>query len=357
MLKPATTIRSVKQYHPPLGGRAGLRLDFNENTEGCSPLVLKRLRSITAEELTRYPEREPVERTIAHWLGLAPDQAMLTNGVDEAIHLLCETYLQPGNEAIIVVPTFGMYEVAASATGSTVRSIPAETNFGFPASAVLAAITPQTRIIAIANPNNPTGAVASKDDLLTIAERAAGAAVLIDEAYYDFYGHTVVNEISRRANLFVARTFSKAYGLAGLRVGVLCGPAAQIEYVRRIASPYNVNGVALACLPAALSDQDFVTSYVQAVRHGRARLQEELRACGIAFWPSEANFVLANFSEQRQAFIAAMRQLGILVRDRNNDPGCGGCVRITVGTEAHTDRLITALRNFVERRKASEVSA
>ncbi len=357
MLKPAATIHNVQQYHPPLSGRCGLRLDFNENTEGCSPRVLERLRNITADELARYPEREPVERTIAQWLGLAPEQAMLTNGVDEAIHLLCETYLQPGDEVIITVPTFGMYEVAVSATGARVRSVPAGPDFCFPISQMLAAITPQTRLIAIANPNNPTGTVATEEDLLTIVNRASGAAVLIDEAYYDFYRRTLVNELSKYPNLFVTRTFSKAYGIAGLRMGVLCGHASQMEFVRRMASPYNVNGVALACLPVALEDQDYVTSYVQAVRRGRNRLQEELRACGIPFWPSEANFVLANFGEQRQAFTAAMRALGILVRDRNNDPGCSGCVRITVGTEAHTDRLITALRKFVQQRKASEVSA
>ncbi len=357
MLKPASTIQNVKQYHPPLSGRVGLRLDFNENTEGCSPRVLERLRSITAEELARYPEREPVERTLAQWLGVSPEQLMLTNGVDEAIHLLCETYLQSGDEAIIVVPTFGMYEVAASATGATVRCVPAGPGFCFPASEVLAAITSRTRLIAVANPNNPTGTVASEDDLLAVAERAPSAAVLIDEAYYDFYGRTLMNEVGRRANLLIARTFSKAYGLAGLRVGVLCGPAGQMEYVRRIASPYNVNGVALACLPAAIADQDYVTSYVEAVRTGRARLQAELRACGIEFCRSEANFVLANFGQQRQAFLATMREQGILVRDRNNDPGCSGCVRLSVGTEAHANRLIVAVHSFVEQRKASEVSA
>jgi histidinol-phosphate aminotransferase len=238
-----------------------------------------------------------------------------------------------------------------------VRSVAAGPDFRFPTAEVLAAITPQTRLVAIANPNNPTGTVAKEEGLLAIADRTPNAAVLIDEAYYDFYGCTLLNEVGRRANLFVARTFSKAYGLAGLRVGVLCGPAAQMECLRRIASPYNVNGVALACLPAAVADQEFVASYVQGVRRGRARLQDELRACGIAFWPSEANFVLANLGQQRQAFVAAMREIGILVRDRNTDPGCSGCVRITVGTEAHTDQLIRALREFVEQRKTSEVSA
>ena len=358
MLRPAESITRVKQYHPPLSGRSGLRLDFNENTQGCSPRVLERLRSITAEDLTRYPEREPVEQVVAEWLVVSRSEVMLTNGVDEAIHLLCETYLQAGDEAIIAVPTFGMYEVSASATGATVVAVPAGEDFQFPADQVLAHISPRTRLVAIANPNNPTGTVATAENLLAIAERARDAAVLVDEAYFDFYGRTLIGEVRKRANLFVARTFSKAYGMAGLRIGVLAGPAEQMDFVRRIASPYNVNGVALACLPAALADQEYVQAYVEAVRRGRARLTDELRALGIACWPSQANFVLARFGDARLAFIAAMRERGILVRDRHNDPGCAGCVRITVGTDSQTDELITALRDYARQRgRAAEVPA
>jgi len=358
MLKTADSIQRVKQYHPPLSGRAGLRLDFNENTEGCSPRVLQRLRRITAEELARYPEREPVERTAAAWLELSATEVLLTNGVDEAIHLLCETYLRAGDEAIVVVPTFGMYEVYASATGATITTVASREGFRFPIAEVLASVSPRTRLIAIANPNNPTGTVATAEELMNIVDRASDAAVLIDEAYFDFYGRSLVNEVSRRKNLFIARTFSKAYGMAGLRIGVLAGAAAQMDFVRRIASPYNVNGVALACLPAALEDREYVGVYVESVRRGRARLEDELQALAIPYWPSQANFVLAQFGPLREAFVAEMRRCGILVRDRNDDPGCAGCVRITVGTDTHTDRLITALREFArQHRRAAEVPA
>src|SRR5437588_13130311 len=157
MLKPRQAVLDLPTYHPPLGGRQGLRLDFNENTVGCSPLVLARLRDLTAEDIARYPEREPIEAVVAKHLGISPDELLLTNGVDEGIHLLCETYLQPGDEVLIVVPTFAMYEIYARATGAKVVSIPADRDFAFPTGAVLEAITPATRLIAIANPNNPTG--------------------------------------------------------------------------------------------------------------------------------------------------------------------------------------------------------
>jgi histidinol-phosphate aminotransferase len=358
MLNASENLQRVKSYHPPLAGRSGLRLDFNENTAGCSPRVIERLRTITADDLSRYPEREPAEKLIAEWLGVEAGQVVLTNGVDEGIHLLCETYLQEGDEAIIAAPTFGMYEVYASATGAAVLRVPAGEEFQFPAEGMLASVTARTRLVAIANPNNPTGTAASAADLLAIADRAKDAAVLVDEAYFDFYGRSVIGEIGKQENLFVARTFSKAYGMAGLRVGVLVGPAAQMEMVRRIASPYNVNAVALACLPAALADRDYVEAYVAVVRRGRARLQDELEALGIKHWPSEANFVLAQFGPARESFVAGMRRRGILVRDRNSDPGCAGCVRITVGTEEQMDALVAALRECVgEIRRAAEVSA
>jgi histidinol-phosphate aminotransferase len=145
----------------------------------------------------------------------------------------------------------------------------------------------------------------------------------------------------------VARTFSKAYGLAGLRIGILAGAAAQIAMVRRVASPYNVNAAALAVLPDALRDQPYVESFVAEVKRGRTLLERELAALGLEYWPSRANFVLVRIGPAHAEFIQALRSRGILVRDRNSDPGCDGCVRLTVGSEEHTRTLIEALRDVV----------
>jgi len=343
MLEARESVRKLPTYHPPLGGRDGLRLDFNENTVGCSPQVLARLREITAEEIACYPEREPVAALVAGFLEINPNELLLTNGVDEAIHLLCETFLEPGDEALIVVPTFAMYEISAAATGARVITVPAAEDFLFPTSDLLSKVTPRTRLIAVANPNNPTGSVAEPASLLEIARHAPQAAILVDEAYFDFYGKTLMGHWRSVPNLFVARTFSKAYGLAGLRIGVLAGNAAHITMVGKVSSPYNVNGVALACLPAALADQDYVRGYVDQIRHGRSELEKELSRQGILCWPSQANFVLASFGPLKSAFIQSMRSRGILVRDRSHDYGCEGCVRITVGTADQTARLLQAL--------------
>jgi histidinol-phosphate aminotransferase len=344
MLKAREAVLRLKEYHPPLGDRAGMRLDFNENTAGCSPRVLARLSALTPDEMAKYPERDPVEKVVAEFLGLSREQVLLTNGVDEGIHLLCEAYLEPGDEALIPVPTFSMYEIYAAAAGANIVTVQSDAFLRFPEEALLARITPRTRMIAIANPNNPTGAVAAEESLLKIAAQAPDAALLVDEAYFDFYGKTMMPHVGRVPNLFVARTFSKAYGLAGLRAGVLAGAAGQMRMVRRVGSPYNVNGVALACLPVALADREYIASYVAQVRRGRARITRELAELGIKYWPSEANFVLFYLGDQRVPFVEAMRRRGILVRDRNSDPGCAGCVRITLGTDAQTEAAIAAMR-------------
>lgn len=343
MLRALDAVRNLPTYHPPLGGRSGLRLDFNENTSGCSPRVLARLRELTAEEIARYPERAPVEALLAKHLGVEHEELLLTNGVDEAIHLLCETFLEPGDEALIVVPTFAMYEISAAATGARVLPVPARDNFQFPLSDVLASLSPRTRLIAIANPNNPTGSIAELSQLQEIAGTAPQAAILVDEAYFEFYGKTLAPHWRNYPNLFIARTFSKAYGMAGLRVGALLGNRDQISMVRRVASPYNVNGVALACLPAAIADEPYVSDYVSQVRRGRDVLQRALLEWGISHWPSEANFLLTSFGALKTPFIDGMRSRGILVRDRSRDPGCQGCVRITLGTTEQTARLLKAL--------------
>jgi histidinol-phosphate aminotransferase len=343
MLKARQAVTELKSYHPPLANREGLRLDFNENTLGCSPRVLERLRRLSADDLARYPEREPAEEVVAAHLGAAPDEVLLTNGTDEAIHLICETYLEPGDEVLISVPTFAMYEIYAAATGARVIPVPAADDFRFPVDELIALIGQRTRLIAVANPNNPTGTLALQADLLRIARAAPHAALLVDEAYFEFCGETLIPRWQDLPNIFVSRTFSKAYGLAGLRIGVLTGDSAQMRMLRRASSPYNLNAVALACLPEALADQEYVDRYVADVRAGRQRLEAELRRRGIRHWPSHANFVLLYLGGQNQAFIAAMRRRGILVRDRSSDYGCKGCVRITLGSAEQNDLLMSTL--------------
>ena len=346
MLKAREAVLSTPSYHPPLAGRVGLRLDFNENTDGCSPRVLHRLQRMRAEELAKYPEREPVEDITAAFLKVKRKEVLLTNGVDEAIHLLCQAYLDRGDEALIVVPTYSMYAIYTKAAGGKVIRVRAAEDFSFPLTAVMKAVTPRTRLIAIANPNNPTGSVVSPDELLALAHSAPQAALLVDEAYFEFYGKTILQRRREAPNVFVTRTLSKAYGMAGLRLGVLVGDEEQMRVLRRISSPYNVNALALACLPEALADQSYVAEYVAEVLEGRQRLEHALEGNGVQFWPSEGNFVLIRAGDSTAdaaQFSLQMRNRGILVRDRSADEGCEGCVRITIGRREHVNQLLQAM--------------
>ena len=329
---PRLRVQAMKEYHPPLGNRDTLRLDFNENTVACSPKVREVLGCISAGSLTRYPEREPVEAIVAAHLGLAPAQIALTNGVDEAIHVLFEAFLEEGDELLLPVPTYTMYEIYASATDARVVSVQAADDLAFPFERLLAAITPRTKVVAIANPNSPSGSAATRAQLLEFAARAPHAVLLVDEAYFHFHGETVIDLIGTVPNLIVARTFSKAYGLAGLRLGLLAGAVELMRWVRRVLSPYSVNSLALACLPPALEDAAYLDWYVAEVLAARAEFEAALDQAGVRRWPSRANFVLVEIGPLHKEFTRLMSAAGVLVRDRSSDPGCDGRVRITIGT-------------------------
>ena len=351
---PRARVQAMKEYHPPLGSRDALRLDFNENTLACSPKVREVLSRISTGDLTRYPEREPVEAMVAAHLSLAAAQVALTNGVDEAIHVLFEAFLEPGDELLLPVPTYTMYEVYASATDARVVAVQAANDLQFPFERLLAAITPRTKIIAIANPNSPSGSVATRAQLVEIANRATHAVLLVDEAYFHFHGETVIDLIGTVPNLIVARTFSKAYGLAGLRLGLLAGSTELLRWVRRVLSPYSVNSLALACLPPALEDTAYLDWYVGEVHEARAEFEIALDRAGIRRWPSRANFVLVEIGAQHAEFVRLMRAAGVLVRDRSSDPGCDGRVRITIGTREQMRQAALALNQALATLRAGK---
>jgi histidinol-phosphate aminotransferase len=343
MLKVRESVASLPPYHGLIQRKPGTRLDLNENLHGCSSRVLARLQSLKAPDLALYPDRDLAEEKVAAFLGMDPECVFLSNGADEALHLLSHTLLAPGDEVLIATPTFSMYETFARACDANVVKVPYLAGFALPADGLLARISKKTRLIALTNPNNPTGTVAPRETLLAIADRAPQAAVLVDEAYFEFYGHTVLDEVPRRQNLFVARTFSKAYGLAGIRMGVLAGPAEVLAATRKIACPFNVNGIALACLDEALADQEHVRWYVSEVHKSHRLLAQALEESGIPYWRSEANFLLASFGARATAFVQGMQERGYLLRERT-DPGCEHCVRIAVGTEEQTHELVRSIK-------------
>jgi histidinol-phosphate aminotransferase len=245
-----------------------------------------------------------------------------------------------------------MYEVYASATAARVVPILAGDDLSFPFEQLLAAITPKTKIIAIANPNSPSGTVATREQLLEIARRAPQAVLLVDEAYFHFYGETIIDLVGTVPNLIVSRTFSKAYGLAGLRIGLLAGPVKLMRWIRRVLSPYSVNSLALACIPPALEDETYLNWYVGEVIAARAEFEAALDKAGVHRWPSRANFILTRIGLRHAEFVRLMSAAGVLVRDRSSDPGIDGCVRITIGTREQMRKAAAALNDTLTALKA-----
>jgi histidinol-phosphate aminotransferase len=318
-----------------------MRLDFNENTVGCSPRIRKRLDGLGAETLAVYPEYEEALPKLARAFGVKPNQLTLTNGTDEAIQLVVNTYVNPGDRVVILRPSYAMYRFYAQIIGAEVVEIDYPADLGFPQKDLLDRVDSRTRAVFIANPNNPTGTSATAGQLRRVLRAAPRAAVMVDEAYFEFSGQSVLSWIGRNSNLFVSRTFSKAYGLAGLRAGCLFSSEPNIAAIRKGQSPYSVNVSAAAAALEAVRDRAFVRRYVAEVLRARARLYEELTRMGWKYFPSDANFVLVNFGKHARRVCDLLSRRGILVRDRSYE--LPGCVRITVGTEAQTRRLLGEL--------------
>jgi histidinol-phosphate aminotransferase len=338
-------------YNAPEEGRAGkLRLDFNENTVGCSPAVLRALSRITAEQMAIYPEYQATIKRLARFFRVRPGEMHLTNGIDDALHLIADTFIEDGDSVLIVEPTFDMYRFFAQLAGARVIALRYDEEMRFPVADVLRELRrpPQRvpRVLYISNPNNPTGTLVPPEDLRRILKAAFRTLVLVDEAYFDFSGLTILPWIRRYPNLLVARTFSKAAGLAALRVGCLFATPAILSAMRRACSPYPVNTAALVATEAAIRDKRFARNYTREVLRSRALLEEGLVRLGARIYPSSANFVLADFGPAAHRLVRALERQSILVRERNDFPR-QGFVRISAGTRADTRRVLRAMEGIL----------
>jgi histidinol-phosphate aminotransferase len=346
MPEPREAVRRMAPYSPPSAGRAGkLRLDFNENTCGASPRVLAALeRYLSADALAIYPEYVETKPALAAFFGVTPDEFLLTNGTDEAIQVMVNTFVDSGGDALILHPAYAMYRFYLEVAGAAVRAIPyASETLAFPLDELIAAITPDTRAILISNPNNPTGTLLR--DVTPVLEAAPHAAILIDEAYFEFCGVTALPLLERFPNLFVSRTFSKVYGMAAMRVGCLFSQPANVAWMHKAQSPYSVNMLAAVAARAAIEDTEYVRRYVEQALEAREMCYRGLERLGVAYWKSEGNFVLFRSPKPARELVQTLRQRGILVRDRSHE--IAGTVRVTIGTPAQTERFLADLESLL----------
>lgn len=341
----------MRPYHPPLEGRVGkLRLDFNENTVGPPAGVMKALAALAPERIASYPEYQAAEERLARFFGVKTENLITTNGVDDALRLMADGFAEEGEPALIVEPTYAMYRFYAELLGARVIAPRYDDRMRFPLETVLRELRrTRPRLLFLANPNNPTGTLIRPAQLRRILDAARRTMVVVDEAYCDFSGISVIPWVTRRSNLIVVRTFSKAAGMAGLRIGCLLSSADVIRELRRIHAPYAVNTAALAGALAVVRHHAQIRRYAREVVSARGQLEQALRRMGVPVYPSAANFLLVDFGVRAPELLEALRRRGILLRDRRSDFGRVGWVRITVGSREHVRTLIRELEALWKR--------
>jgi histidinol-phosphate aminotransferase len=340
-------VQKMRAYNPPLEGRTKkLRLDFNENPIGCSPKVRQALAKLSAAEICSYPEQETVRRQMARHFGVRPEELLLTNGTDEALHVIVSTFVEPDDGVLIVEPTYAMYRFYSELAGARVLAPRYTREMQFPWDEVLAILSGPAapRVFFLPNPNSPTGNLLPPSEIRRILDAAKQTMVVIDEAYFEFSGVTVISWIRRYANLIVTRTFSKTNGLAGLRLGCIFVNRELAASMRKSQSPYPVNVAALAAAEAAMRDRAFIARTVREVKAGRDQLERGLTRLGVRYFPSGGNFILVYFGDRAKKIVASLDRKGILLRDRSSDFSGEGYVRVTAGTPAQTSRLLRALK-------------
>ncbi len=349
MIRPRPAIEVLKKYRPPQEGRGGkMRLDFNENTVGCPPEIIRALRkAINPEMMTWYPEYDEGRQILARYFRVKPEEMVLANGTDDALKMVCDTFVDPGDTLLVPAPTFPVYEFFNSVAGGKTLRIRNDEKFCLPVDEFVSTLKKQKiRWVALANPNNPTGTQIPKATLKAILLAAPGTVVLVDEAYQDFSGQTILPWIRKYPNLIVTRTFSKAFGLAALRMGCMFANPDLIDPLQRGQNPFAVNSLALMSACIAIRYDAQVKKFAEMIRSNRASFCRWLDAHEIPFVPSSANFVLVRMGERSPEIALKLRKLKILVRDWSYDPNLKGYLRFTIGSVAQTKRLMRELERL-----------
>ncbi len=341
---------SMSAYSPPLEGRDPqqfLLLDFNERTLPLSEDVQQALVDyIQSGRMQMYPSYGDITEQLAAYVGVAQAKLMITNGSDQGIELIFRAACSAGDEVIIPVPSFAMYHQCARIENAKIIEPRYTRAEGFPTAEVLAAINDKTKVICIANPNNPSGVAVSREDILKVAAKASHAAVLVDECYFEYAKESVVDCLDDYPNLIITRTFSKTWGMPSLRFGYLIAAEENIRALLTVRGPYDVNQLAVVAARAALSSPQSTEDYVNEVMNvSKPMIEAFLTDHEIPYWPSNANFIWM-FPEQAESLELTLRQAGILVRPKQDFDGELG-LRVTLGTKEQAERLIGVLKGAI----------
>ncbi|MEZ4461489.1 MAG: histidinol-phosphate transaminase [bacterium] len=331
-----------------LGGTSPIfKLDWNEATIPPSPNVQKVLANFIAQgaNLNWYPElgSRSLLLGLSDYTGVRPESLMVTNGSDDALHLICSSFLDHGDEVVVPVPTYNHFIVFAQAKGATVRQVVGESPFSSNISGIRAALSQRTRMLYLVSPNNPTGVLTHPDEVAAIARDYPNLLILLDEAYFEFAQVSGIELVEQFSNVIVTRTFSKAFGLAGLRVGYLAAHPSVIDGLSRLYNPKSVNTMAQIGALAAIEDREYLNAYLEDVTASKELLRQFFATRrNVEAWITPANFVVVRTGNIQQT-LKRLESLGVYVRDRSTYPGLEGCLRMTVGTVEQTQRLLERL--------------
>lgn len=343
-------IKEMKQYNPPLAGRRafnGLLLDFNERTLPPSLKVQKAIQNLlSANELQLYPEYGNLEKKLAQYTGANINQIMITNGSDQGIDLIFRTFTESPNTVIIPAPSFAMYSQCAQITGNKLLSpLYKKEDLSFPLAELLGMIGNSVKLIAVCNPNNPTGTLVSINDIEKIAKKAPNSIILVDEAYFEFSNVTAIPLMKKYPNIIVVRTLSKIFGLPSLRLGYIVASEVFINELLKVRGPYDVNMVAYAASLAALDDLKGIQKYANEVMNqAKPMIEEFFTKNNITFYPSSGNFLL--FKPNRKQVEKILKKNGILVRPQNKT-NIENTLRVSIGTVDQMKRFIKVYQDVI----------
>lgn len=328
------------------------KLDWNESTIPPSPTVIAAINRFlsNSHHLNWYPDLYSRRLLVAlgEYVGISPDHLLVTNGSDDALELVCKTYLDPDDQVVVPSPTYTHFLVFAGARGAQILNVYAENPFVHNLDGILRAIHYTTKLVYLVNPNNPTGLMYSEEDVRTLLTAAPNALVIVDEAYYEFAGKSVAHLVQEYTNLVVTRTFSKSFGIAGLRIGYAIGAPELIEDLKRVFNPKSVNVLGQVAAEAALGDKDYLKAYVDEVTDAKVQMVNYFRRRGLQCRTTPANYVLLRIHDPRR-FCALLEHEGVYIRDRSSMRQMQHYVRISVGTIAQTEEILNRIGRVLDK--------
>lgn len=349
-INPYVTGKPLEELERELGIKGSIKLASNENPLGASPLALEAIKGMArniSSYISRYPDGDGfyLKEVLSRRLSVSPAEVMLGNGSNELIDIAVRTFMGPGDEAVMGRPSFAVYPISVQAVGGKPVLVPLREH-KHDLSAMLDAVTERTRMIFIANPNNPTGTVNSKKEFeLFIEKLPEGILVVVDEAYYEYvtdpeYADSMKPFHAGR-DILILRTFSKIYGLAGLRIGYGVAKSPIITGMNKVREPFNTNTIAQRAALEALEDKAHIAGSIQCNEAGKKYLYAELGALDITYVPTEANFIYSYVADSKAVYDNILRQ-GVIIR-----PMGAEAIRVTIGREEENKRFIKALKSYL----------